>query len=67
LGAPGSRSLQDLFVDRKVPREQRDRIPVVVDDTGRIVWVPGVAMAHECRVTKPEAGMVILELEKSHQ
>ena len=63
LGAPGSRKLQDVFVDRRVPRSERDRVPVVSDATGRIVWVAGVAVAEECRVTRPEAGMVILELK----
>ncbi|HET9369888.1 MAG TPA: tRNA lysidine(34) synthetase TilS [Vicinamibacterales bacterium] len=63
LGAPGSRKLQDVFVDRRVPRSERDRVPVVSDATGRILWVAGVAVAEECRVTRPEAGMVILELK----
>jgi tRNA(Ile)-lysidine synthase len=67
LGAPGTRRLQDLFVDRKIPRSERDQVPVVVDDSGQIVWVAGVSIAHHCRVTTPEAGMVILELEKGHQ
>jgi tRNA(Ile)-lysidine synthase len=67
LGAPGSRSLQDLMIDRKIPRDERESVPIVVDREGRIVWVAGVAMAHDCRVTAPESGVVILELEKSHQ
>ncbi len=62
LGAPGRRKVQDVFVDRKVPRDQRDRVPIVADAAGRIVWVAGVALAHECRVTAPEAGVVIFEL-----
>jgi len=62
LGAPGRRKLQDVLVDRKVPRDERDRVPVVVDARGRVVWVAGVALAEECRVTAPEAGVVILEL-----
>jgi tRNA(Ile)-lysidine synthase len=63
LGAPGSRKLQDLFVDRKVPGIARDRVPLVVDQSGRIVWVVGHVIADECRVTRPESGMVILELK----
>jgi tRNA(Ile)-lysidine synthase len=62
LGSPGRRKLQDVFVDRKVPRDERDRVPVVVDARGRLVWVAGVALADECRVTAPEAGVVILRL-----
>jgi hypothetical protein len=28
------------------------------------VWVAGVTIAHDCRVTAPEAGVVILELKR---
>ena len=67
LGAPGTRKLQDVLVDRKVPRAQRDTVPLIVDAQGRIVWVAGIAIAHEYRVTSPEAGMVILEMKKGNQ
>ena len=68
LGAPGSRKVQDLFVDRKVPVALRDRVPLVVDREGRIVWVAGLAIAHECRVTTPTGGMVKLKFDKKgHQ
>jgi tRNA(Ile)-lysidine synthase len=63
LGAPGRRKLQDLFVDRKVPRGARDRVPVVVDRAGRIVWVVGHGIADECRVTVAGAGVVLLKVE----
>jgi tRNA(Ile)-lysidine synthase len=52
LGLGGSKSLQDLFTDRKVPRERRHRLPVVVSD-GEIAWVPGVATGERFRV-EPE-------------
>jgi tRNA(Ile)-lysidine synthase len=64
LGAPGSRKLQDVLVDRKVPVDARDEVPIVVDQNDEIVWVAGVAIAHRCRVTRPAAGMVKLDLEK---
>jgi len=49
LGLGGSRSLQDLFTDRKVPRERRARTPVVVSG-GEIAWVPGVATGERFRI-----------------
>lgn len=64
FGAPGSRLVQDLLVDRKVPRQVRDGLPVVVDAGGEIVWLAPVAVAERCRVRAPEAGMVILEFKK---
>jgi tRNA(Ile)-lysidine synthase len=46
LGLDGSKSLQDLFTDRKVPRSLRRALPVVTSD-GRIVWIAGVAVSEE--------------------
>jgi tRNA(Ile)-lysidine synthase len=43
LGLGGTKSLQDLFTDRKVPRGLRRRLPVV-EAGGAIVWVAGVAL-----------------------
>jgi len=64
IGAPGRKKLQDLLVDRKVPRAERDRVPVVVDAEGRVIWVVGVAMADEFRVTAPELEVVVLTAER---
>jgi tRNA(Ile)-lysidine synthetase-like protein len=43
-GGPGSRTLQDIFVDAKIPRELRDAWPLVVSGND-IVWLPGVRAA----------------------
>jgi tRNA(Ile)-lysidine synthase len=40
-GLGGTKSLQDIFTDRKVPRETRHQVPVVVSQ-GEIAWIPGV-------------------------
>ncbi len=62
LGAPGPRKLQDFFVDRKVPREDRDTVPLVVDGRDRIVWVVGQAVAEDFRVTDPSRGVILLKV-----
>jgi tRNA(Ile)-lysidine synthase len=61
--AAGHRKLQDLLVDRKVPRAERDRIPVVVDAAGRIVWVVGHALDQAFRVSDPAQAVVVLRLK----
>jgi tRNA(Ile)-lysidine synthase len=50
LGMTGDKKLQDVFVDAKVPRWQRDGVPVVCDNTG-IVWVAGYRVAERVKVT----------------
>jgi tRNA(Ile)-lysidine synthase len=49
LGAPGMRSLKELLIDRKVPRAERDRVPLLVVD-GRIAWVPGITIEDDLRL-----------------
>jgi len=43
-GLGGSRTLADLFTDRRIPREARRSLPVV-ECGGTIAWVPGVPTA----------------------
>jgi tRNA(Ile)-lysidine synthase len=64
LGAPGRRKLQDVLVDRKIPRTERDGVPIVTTLTGEILWVAGVAIAEACRVRTPEDSVLLLELRK---
>jgi tRNA(Ile)-lysidine synthase len=64
LGAPGGRKLQDFLVDRKVPRAERDELPLVVDGRDRIVWVVGQAVAEDFRVTDPSQGVLLLKVRR---
>ena len=43
-GMTGTKKLQDYFVDAKVPREQRDHIPLLACDRG-VAWVVGHRVA----------------------
>ena len=64
LGLGGRKKLQDFFVDRKVARAERDRIPLVVDVSDRIVWVVGQAVAEDFRVTAPAQGVILLKARR---
>ena len=55
LGLGGTKSLQDLFSDRKVPRSLRRSLPVVVSD-GEIAWVAGVAVSERFRLGRAHLG-----------
>ena len=63
LGLAGHKKLQDLFVDRKVARKERDTVPIVVDAKDRIVWVVGSAIADDFKVTDKTLGVVTLKAE----
>jgi tRNA(Ile)-lysidine synthase len=58
-GLGGSKTLQDLFTDRKVPRALRRTLPVV-ESKGEIVWVAGVAVDERFAAREDESAVVAL-------
>ncbi|HUO87074.1 MAG TPA: tRNA lysidine(34) synthetase TilS [Thermoanaerobaculia bacterium] len=52
LGATGTRHLKELLIDHRVPRRQRDRLPLLClgADGDQIAWVPGVTIADRYRL-----------------
>ncbi len=50
LGSSKRRRLKDLLIDRRVPRQERDRLPLLVVD-GEIAWVPGVTIGERFKLS----------------
>jgi tRNA(Ile)-lysidine synthase len=57
IGLTGSKKLQDVFVDAKVPEALRDGVPVFVCG-GDVVWVPGYRLARAFAVPSADAPCV---------
>lgn len=51
LGMAGSKKIKDIFINLKVPREERDRIPILVFDS-KVAWVVGYKVSEEFKTTK---------------
>ncbi|MFQ6089893.1 MAG: tRNA lysidine(34) synthetase TilS [Candidatus Bipolaricaulia bacterium] len=51
LGMAGTKKVQDLFVDEKVPPEERGRVPLFCDRRG-IIWVVGIRLSEDYKVTE---------------
>jgi tRNA(Ile)-lysidine synthase len=64
-GMLGTKKLQDFFVDRKVARQERDAVPLVVNEMDRIVWVAGYGIDEAFRVTDPAQHVLILRLTQA--
>jgi tRNA(Ile)-lysidine synthase len=65
LGMGGrQKKVQDVLVDRKVPREGRDSLPLVVDSADRIVWVVGESVAEDFRVTEASQAVILLKARR---
>jgi tRNA(Ile)-lysidine synthase len=61
IGRNGSVKVQDLMVDRKIPRALRGTFPVLFDGGG-IVWVAGFRVDARARITEETKRALRLEL-----
>jgi tRNA(Ile)-lysidine synthase len=59
LGMEGTKTLQDLFTDRGVPRSERRDIPVITVN-GEIAWVAGVAVSEDFRLDSGAEAVAVL-------
>lgn len=51
IGAPGRKKVKDWFIDRHIPRKERKQLPLVVDEFGEILWIPGFPPAETHKIT----------------
>lgn len=51
FGLRGTKKLSDFFIDRKIPRRLRDRVPLLVEGED-ILWVVGIRRADKARITE---------------
>lgn len=42
LGLNGSKKVKDMFIDLKIAQNWRDQVPLIEDQEGRILWIPGI-------------------------
>ncbi|MEW6053860.1 MAG: tRNA lysidine(34) synthetase TilS [Nitrospirota bacterium] len=57
------KKLQDFFVDMKIPRDERDRVPLVVSGED-IIWVVGYRGDERFRATEKTANVLTFEVKR---
>ncbi len=66
-GAPGGKKLKEYLIDAKIPRRQRDAIPVFCDETGMIIWLGGLRTAQQGRPADGTARFLQLIIERQEE
>ncbi len=60
LGAPGSKALSRYLMDRRVERDRRGMVPLVVHGERRVLWVVGYGVSELSRIAPESRRMVRL-------
>jgi tRNA(Ile)-lysidine synthetase-like protein len=66
LGFPGTRKLQDILVDAKVPRQARDAVPLLCQGDA-ILWVVGHRLAEAARVPDGSREVLVVDFRRSEE
>lgn len=60
LGMQGRKKMQDYFVDEKIPKGQRDRIPILCLGS-EVIWIVGGRISEKYKVDSTTNRIIILE------
>jgi len=61
LGMGGAQKVKELFINEKIPLDERRRIPLLLS-CGRILWVVGVRVGDEARLTAATGAALRVEI-----
>ena len=61
LGMTGNKKLKSFFIDRKIPRDLRKRIPILTTEEGDIIWIYEQRISECYRVTKNTKKVILIE------
>ncbi len=61
LGAPGTRKLKKFFIDVKIPRWERDGIPLLAAGN-EVLWIAGVRLSERVKITPRTKRILKLQL-----
>lgn len=62
MGMKGRKKLSDYFVSEKIPLNQKDQIPILVNGNGDVIWVSGYRPDERYKVTTHTKKVIIFEL-----
>lgn len=64
-GLGGTKKIKDIFINEKIPLFKRNGWPVVIDQTGQIIWLPGLKKSYiESQALTDESSFIYLEYQK---
>lgn len=63
LGMNGSKKLKDIFIDLKVPKEERDAVPLICFDD-EIAWIVGYRVSENHKIHRETKNILEIKVER---
>jgi tRNA(Ile)-lysidine synthase len=66
LGMKGNKKLKDIFIDMKIPKDERGIIPILCFDE-KIAWIIGIRTSEEYKVTNQSRNILKVVVKRKEQ
>ena len=63
LGMKGSKKVKDIFIDLKVPVENRNEVPILCFDN-EIAWLVGYKVSESFKITKETKNIIKIAVSR---
>ena len=60
----GYSKVKNIFIDNKIPFEQRNNIPIIYDDNNEILWIPGLKKSKYTKTSKENYNLILNFIKK---
>lgn len=64
LGMTGKKKLSDFFINKKIPVNSKQLIPILENGSGDIIWIAGYQADNRYKVTSHTKKVIIFEMQK---
>jgi len=61
-GMQGGKKIKDFFIDLKLPMDTRNRIPLLVDKKGNVLWVIGLRIGEQVKITSRTQKVLVVSM-----
>lgn len=61
-GMDGSKKIKEIFIDEKIPKLQREQVPLLTDEE-KVLWIPGIKHSAACSLSSDGERVLVVELQ----
>ena len=59
----GTKTLKKLFIEEKIPAEERNSVAIIADDKG-VLWIEGLGAARRARLSEKTVNVAVIKIRK---
>ncbi|MDO4793285.1 MAG: tRNA lysidine(34) synthetase TilS [Filifactor alocis] len=63
MGLGGTKKIKNIFIDEKITVEDRDKVPIITDEKGSIIWVVGFCISDDFKIDETTRNVIQIHVK----